>query len=223
MPLIKCPEPACERMVSDHAENCPGCGHPIQKARSQAANAAKDDVNPFRASAKADKVEVDTKGVSDSFEGWSDSSRSEASSLIVASKEEADIQHSSRRRSKSDLQELREKAENWVNGYTATAVGTVLATALIPGAATGILCALEVSMCLKIGQMYDANFSSKEAAAAAGTIGLAALAGKIAAMEAAILTGPFAFAVKPAIAGGIVKGMGQLVSQYFEDREQNGR
>ena len=55
---------------------------------------------------------------------------------------------------------------------------------------------------------------------AAGTIGLAALAGKIAAMEAAILTGPFAFAIKPAIAGGIVKAMGQLVINYFEERSR---
>lgn len=124
---------------------------------------------------------------------------------------------SSRKRSAAELQALRAQAESWVNGYTATAVGTVLVTALVPGAATGILCALEATMCLQIGKMYKPDFSKSDAAKAAGTIGLAALAGKIVALEAAILTGPFAFAVKPAIAGGIVKAMGQLVINYFEE------
>lgn len=73
-------------------------------------------------------------------------------------------------------------------------------------------------MCMQIGKLYKPDFTSSEATAASGTIGLAALAGKIAAMEAAILTEPFAFAIKLAIAGGIVKAMGRLVISYFEER-----
>lgn len=111
----------------------------------------------------------------------------------------------------------RAKAESWVNGYTATAVGTVLATALVPGAATAILCSLEATMCYQIGKIYKHSWSMGEATATAGVVGLASLVGKIAALEAAILTGPFAFAIKPAIAAGIVKGMGQLVINHFED------
>ncbi|MGC4004804.1 MAG: hypothetical protein QM811_17490 [Pirellulales bacterium] len=124
-----------------------------------------------------------------------------------------------RRRSPAELQELRRQAEAWVNGYTATAVATVCATAWLPGAATGILCALEATMCFHIGKLYKPGFTAAEGTAAAGTIGLAALAGKIVAMEGTILLGPFAFAAKPAIAGGIVKTMGQLVISFFEERE----
>lgn len=116
-----------------------------------------------------------------------------------------------------DSAERRSKAEAWVNGYTATAVGTVLGTAWLPGAATAILCALEATMCYQIGKIYKNNWTMADASAAAGVVGLAALVGQIAAMEAAILTGPFAFAIKPAIAAGIVKSMGQLVIKHFED------
>jgi uncharacterized protein (DUF697 family) len=113
--------------------------------------------------------------------------------------------------------ERRRKAEAWVNGYTATAVGTVLATALIPGAATAVLCALEATMCYQIGKIYKNDWTMSEATTAAGVVGLAALVGQIAAMEAAILTGPFALAIKPVIAASIVKTMGQLVIKHFED------
>jgi len=116
--------------------------------------------------------------------------------------------------------ERRRKAEAWVNGYTATAVGTVLATALVPMAASAILCTLEGTMCYQIGKIYRNDWSMGEAMAAAGVVGLAAVAGQIAALEAAILTGPFAFAIKPAIAAGIVKTMGQLVIKHFEDTAQ---
>lgn len=113
-----------------------------------------------------------------------------------------------------------DKAREWVNGYTAGAVGTVLATALIPGAATAILCSLEATMCYQIGMLYRHDWKMSDAAAAAGAIGLASLAGKIAALEAAILAGPFAFIIKPAIAGAIVKAMGELVIKHFEDADQ---
>jgi len=117
----------------------------------------------------------------------------------------------------SDLAEKRARAEKWVNGYTATAVGAVLVTALVPGAATVALCGLEGTMCYQIGRIYKNEWTMGDATAAAGVVGLAALAGQIAAMEAAILTGPFAFAIKPVIAAGIVKSMGQLVIKHFEE------
>lgn len=116
-----------------------------------------------------------------------------------------------------DSSERRRKAEAWVNGYTATAVGTVLVTSPIPGAASAILLTLEGTMCYQIGKIYRAEWSAAEASAAAAAIGVASLAGKIAALEAAILLGPFALVAKPAIAAGIVKAMGQLVIKHFED------
>ena len=120
--------------------------------------------------------------------------------------------------SPSELAEKRRRAEAWVNGSTAAAAGISAVTALIPGAATASLCALEANMCYNIGKIYRNGWTMADATKAAGAIGLAALAGNIAALEAAILTGPFAFAIKPAIAGGIVKAMGQMVIKYFEDR-----
>lgn len=117
----------------------------------------------------------------------------------------------------SSLANKRSKAESWVNGYTATAIGTVLATAMVPGAATAILCSLEATMCYQIGKIYNHNWTMADGTATAGVVGLASLVGKIAALEAAILAGPLSFAIKPAIAAGIVKTMGQLVIQHFED------
>lgn len=118
----------------------------------------------------------------------------------------------------NDLYRKRQRAEGWVNGYTATAIGLVLAVSWVPGAATATLCALEATMCLHIGRIYKGDAWSKtDALAAAKLIGLAGLVGPIAAMEAAILLGPFAFVAKPAVAAGIVKAMGQLIIRYFED------
>ncbi|MDB5327027.1 MAG: hypothetical protein JWM57_2596 [Phycisphaerales bacterium] len=93
----------------------------------------------------------------------------------------------------------------------------VLGTAWLPGAATLILCSLEATMCYQIGRIYKANWTVHDGTTTAGVVGLASLAGNIAAMEATILLGPFAFAAKPAIAAGIVKSMGKLVIKHFED------
>ncbi|MFM9962460.1 MAG: hypothetical protein ACKV2Q_14705 [Planctomycetaceae bacterium] len=113
-----------------------------------------------------------------------------------------------------------DKAREWVNGYTAGAVGTVVATALVPGAATVILCSLEATMCYQIGMLYRHDWKMSDALATSGMIGLASFAGKIAALEAAILAGPFSFFIKAIIAGGIVKAMGELIIKHFEDSEE---
>lgn len=116
-----------------------------------------------------------------------------------------------------DLSEKRRKAENWVNGYTATAIGMVIATAIVPGAGTAVLISLEGIMCYQIGRIYNHDFTEADGLAAASVIGVAAFIGPIAAFEASLLLGPFAFAAKPAIAAGIIKSMGQLVIKHFED------
>ena len=116
-----------------------------------------------------------------------------------------------------DWADKRRRAEAWVNGYTATAVAAVLATSWLPGAATGLLCALEATMCYQIGKIYKTEWTMSDATAAAVVVGFAGLAGSIAAMEATIFLGPFVFLAKPAIAATIVKTMGQLVIKHFED------
>ena len=114
----------------------------------------------------------------------------------------------------------RQKAEAWVNAFTITAAGLVLAGAGIPGAASVVLLKLEVTMLLQIGRIYRCRgWSLLEAKSASGGIGLAAVAGKVLALEATILLGPFAFAAKPVIAAGIVKTLGQVVIAYFEQME----
>ena len=111
----------------------------------------------------------------------------------------------------------REKAERYVKGHTATAVGVVVATALIPGAASAVLLAQEAVMAYQIARIYGQNITQGEATAIAAGIGLAAVAGQVLALEAAILTGPGAFFIKPVIAGGIVKILGGQIINYFEN------
>ncbi|WP_373535462.1 hypothetical protein [Microcoleus sp.] len=112
----------------------------------------------------------------------------------------------------------RERARNWVNGNTAAAVAVVCGTALVPGAAAVILLSQEAIMAYHIGSIYKSEFSQQDAAALAGEIGLAAVAGKVLALEAAILAGPAAFLIKPAIAAGIVKLLGEAIIAYCEEK-----
>lgn len=112
----------------------------------------------------------------------------------------------------------RERAEQYVNGHTATAVGIVLATALIPGAASIVLLAQETVMAYSIGCIYKADFTHQDAAALSAHIGLAVVGGKIAALEAAILAGPFAAAIKPVIAAAIIKILGAQIINYCENK-----
>lgn len=109
-----------------------------------------------------------------------------------------------------------EKATIYVNRHSAVAAGVVVATALVPGAAATILIGQEAIMAYQIAQIYGIDMTKTQAAGVATSIGLAAVAGKIVALEAAILTGPFAFAIKPVIATAIVKILGEQIIDYFE-------
>ena len=110
----------------------------------------------------------------------------------------------------------REKAKDYVTKHTATAVAVVLATALIPGSASVVLIAQEGIMCYQIAKIYGNDISFEEAKIIAGSIGLASVAGQLVALEATILTGPFAFLIKPGIAATIVKILGDQIINYFE-------
>ena len=77
------------------------------------------------------------------------------------------------------LPDKRKRAEKWVNGYTATAVGAVLVATPVPGAASAILAGLEATMCYQIGKIYKHEWSMADATAAAGVVGLAGLVGPI--------------------------------------------
>ena len=92
----------------------------------------------------------------------------------------------------------------------------MLATAHYPGAATKILGGLEQMMFNHIGRIYGHEVTAAEATMASGVIRVASHMAKFAA-EAALLTGPFAFAIKPVIAAAIVKAMGEVVIRHFEN------
>ncbi len=109
-----------------------------------------------------------------------------------------------------------ELARDWVNGNSAAAVAVVLGTSLVPGAASAVLISQELYMAWHIGSIYKADITQADVGASVAAVGLAAVAGPIIALEAAILLGPAAFYAKPVIAAGIIKTIGELLIQYFE-------
>lgn len=111
------------------------------------------------------------------------------------------------------------KAQSWVNGYAVTGAGIVIA-AVIPGSTSVALMSLEATMCFHIGKIYrGSDYEWKEAVAVAGAVGLAAVAGKLIALEALTLL-PFAgWAAKAPIAGGIIKALGEAIISYYEKME----
>ena len=111
----------------------------------------------------------------------------------------------------------KEKARKWVNGYAVTGAVVVVA-AFFPGSTAAALMVIEAEMCFEIGKIYRGDdFTFTEAVAAAGAVGLVAVAGKIAALEALSLV-PFAgWAAKAPIAGGLIKGLGEAVIAYYEE------
>lgn len=111
------------------------------------------------------------------------------------------------------------QAQSWVNGYAVTGAGIVIA-AVVPGATSAVLMTLEATMCFHIGKIYrGSDYKWKEATAAAGAVGLAAVAGKLIALEALTLI-PFAgWAAKAPIAGGIIKVLGEAIIDYYEKME----
>jgi uncharacterized protein (DUF697 family) len=115
--------------------------------------------------------------------------------------------------------EKKERARKWVNGYAAT--GTAIAVAaIVPGTTTAALCMLEQTMCYQIGKIYKGDdYKLSDAIQVAGLIGFVGLLAKAAALEALNFV-PFAgWAAKGAIAGSIIKSMGELVIKHYEDEE----
>lgn len=115
----------------------------------------------------------------------------------------------------------KEKARKWVNGYTA-AGGAVAAAAIIPGATTAALFALEGTMVYHIGRIYKGdNFTKEEASAlakAAGFAGTVGLGVKLA-MEGLNFFPVIGWAIKGGIAGGVLKSLGEVIIKYFESIE----
>jgi len=110
----------------------------------------------------------------------------------------------------------RERAKTWVNGYAVTGAAVVIA-AIFPGSTSAALMAIEADMCFELGKIYRGDdFTFSEAVAASSAIGLLAAAGKIAALEALNLVPGAGWAAKAAIAGGLIKALGESIIAYYE-------
>ncbi len=110
-------------------------------------------------------------------------------------------------------------AREWVNNYALTGTGIVV-IAIIPGSNSVALMTIEATMCFHIGRIYrGTDFSMKEAGAIAGSVGLAAVAGQIVALEALTLIPWAGWLAKAAIAGGIIKGLGEAIINYYESKD----
>ncbi len=110
----------------------------------------------------------------------------------------------------------KERARGWVLSYVVIGTGIVVA-AVVPGATSGALAAMEAHMCYEIGKIYRGpEFTAAEALRIAAAVGIAAIAGQMAALEALNLI-PFAgWAVKGVIAGGVIKALGEAIIAHYE-------
>ena len=110
----------------------------------------------------------------------------------------------------------RDEAKNWVHGYSAVGVGIVIA-AIIPGTTSVALMGLEATMAYHIGKIYKDLFTMDDAIDVAKKVGLAAVLGKIAALEALTLV-PFAgWVVKAPIAATVIELLGHSIIEHFEN------
>ena len=110
-----------------------------------------------------------------------------------------------------ELREIRRRAEAWSAGFYEAAAGSLLA-ATTAAEVERRLVDIQSSFVANIGGLYGSEIP------AAGEIGLAPLASKVAALDAALTSGPGGRVLAPAIAGGIVRAMAGLVIAHFEGR-----
>lgn len=112
-----------------------------------------------------------------------------------------------------------QKARVWVDGYAIAGAALVIA-AVVPGATSAALIVIEGTMCYQIGKIYKGDeYTMGEAVATAGVVGLAAVVGKIAALEALNLLPIAGWAVKAPVAGGVIKALGEAIIMHFERAE----
>jgi uncharacterized protein (DUF697 family) len=112
-----------------------------------------------------------------------------------------------------------ELARQWVNGYAVTGAGLVV-VAVVPGVTCAALVAVEYTMCYHIGKIYRGDqYTWDEAIAAAGIVGLAAVAGKLLALEALTLLPWIGWAAKAPVAGAVIKGLGEAIISHYERLE----
>jgi uncharacterized protein (DUF697 family) len=111
------------------------------------------------------------------------------------------------------------RARARVNRYAA--LGTVIViAAIIPGTTSITLAVIEVIMCCQIAKIYRGEeFTLQEAIAVGRIVGFVALAAPMLALEIVNLI-PFAgWLVKGAVAGGVIKVLGEVIIARYEKAE----
>ena len=123
----------------------------------------------------------------------------------------------------STTEDKKTRARKWVNGYTMAGTSIVIA-AIIPGTTSTALAAMEGHMCYQIRKIYRGeNYTLQEAIAVARVVGLVAIAAPMVALEAMNAI-PFAgWAVKGAVAGGVIKTLGEAIIARYEKMEKEER
>lgn len=112
-----------------------------------------------------------------------------------------------------------DRARAWITTYMVIGTGVVIA-AVVPGSTSAALAAMEAHMCFEIGKIYRGDgFTAAEGFRVAAAVGVATVAAQVLALEALNLI-PFAgWAVKGAIAGGIIKALGEAIILHYESIE----
>ena len=113
----------------------------------------------------------------------------------------------------------KDRARKWVNGYSVAGAAIVIA-AVVPGTSSAALVTIEIQMCYKIGKIYRGDdYKWEEADAVASVVGLAAVVGKLAALEALNLVPLAGQVAKASIAVGIIKGLGEAIIAFYEQTD----
>lgn len=117
------------------------------------------------------------------------------------------------------MRSKKEHARVWVHSYVVIGTGIVVA-AVVPGLTSVALGTMETHMAYEIGKIYRGdNFTMGEALRVAAAVGIACVAGPLAALEALNLI-PFAgWAVKGVVAGGVIKALGEAIIYHYEALE----
>jgi uncharacterized protein (DUF697 family) len=117
------------------------------------------------------------------------------------------------------MKSKKERARVWVHSYLVIGTGIVIA-AVVPGATSAALMAMESHMAYEIGKIYRGNeFTMAEGLRVAAAVGIAAVAGQLAALEALNLIPVAGWAVKGAVAGGVIKALGEAIIYHYEALE----